>query len=603
LILANVIGLDFVGDRLHVAQVDGSSGAATVRGAFSAPLPQTLAPQNAAALGQWIRELLTLNKIGGSEAAVSLGRGHSSFRTIQVPDCPPEELPGLVQLTLEGDAGIEGEIVVDFDAGQPVQGQRTVTAAYASVKTVEAVREALKAAGLNTRRLVLRPYAMRFLREQMLGAGDGGTELLLIPTGDGLDLSIWSGKRLEMSRSVAVSGHDDPNSKLSAELRRTLAAYQNNNPGAILNSVAALAGDADSYGPSVQNALQRTVSSADPAKKLRNLPESKAAWGAVATAWQAAASSPPTLNLFDPRKPPPPKYNKRRIASLAGAALAILVGTVYFWRDSKIRELDAQIQEISTEAQGLAKTITANKPIEAKSAEVKKWVQSRVDWLDQLTEFAGMTPPTDQAIVTTLHGDAGARDLEAKLKVDLRAQGADPVHASMIAIQSAPRYSSVQTKGLKENPDEVEFKHNETLEVMFLPKGVKVETAAKGAKRKTVVSKKTTTVKEEKAPVIPDTVAAGKVRMPTGFGKKKAMAPAASTARPTMAAGGGPARPVTTAAVSAGESTGQSEQEAEINRLLAMPLDEFERELSKKPSLLRNRWRKSVDEARAKKAK
>jgi RNA polymerase sigma factor (sigma-70 family) len=38
----------------------------------------------------------------------------------------------------------------------------------------------------------------------------------------------------------------------------------------------------------------------------------------------------------------------------------------------------------------------------------------------------------------------------------------------------------------------------------------------------------------------------------------------------------------------------------EVARLAKLPLDEFERELAKKPSQLRNRWRKSVEEAKAK---
>jgi hypothetical protein len=89
----------------------------------------------------------------------------------------------------------------------------------------------------------------------------------------------------------------------------------------------------------------------------------------------------------------------------------------------------------------------------------------------------------------------------------------------MMAIQSAPRYSSVQTKGLKENSEETEFKHNETLEVTFLPKGAKVETAAKASKVKTGTGAKKMNVKEEKAPVIPDTVARPRNQPPIRTGR------------------------------------------------------------------------------------
>jgi hypothetical protein len=592
--LANVVGLDFVGDRLHVAQVDGASGSATVRGSFTAPLPQPLAPSNAAELGRWLKEQLALNRIGGAEAAVSLGRGHSSFRTLQVPDCPPEELPGLVQLTLEGDNGIEGHTVVDFDAGPVEGGQRTVTAAYASVQTVDAVRETLKAAGLNVRRLVLRPYAMRFLREQMLGPGDAGTELLLIPTGDGLDLSIWSGQRLEMSRSVSVNGHGDASAKLTSELRRTLAAYQNNKPGASLTSVAALAGEADSYGPSVERALQRSVSSADPSKKLRNLPESKQAWGAVATAWQAAAAALPTLNLLDPRKPPPPKYSTRRIATLAGAAFLVLVGTVYFWRDSKIRSLEDQITALELDKKDLDTAIKAESPNQKKSAEVKKWVQSHIDWLDRLNDLANVTPPTDKGFLTKLRAEA--RESDGLLKVDVRAQDADTFRKSMDAMGRENRFE-VFSKKSQPNADHTDFKLTQSFDVIFSPKGAKAANGKAGTLKKT--NGKTVAAVTKSPPV--DVIPEGKVRVATGFGMKRTPTNVASTPRPgsTPSASGGASRTVTTAPA-AGESTGVDSLEAKITKLAALPLDEFERELAKEPSLLRNRLKKRVEEFREK---
>jgi len=598
--LASVVGLDFVGDRLHVALVDGSSGSANVRTAFTAALPKPLSPANAAELGAWLKDQLAQQKIGANDAAVSLGRGHSSFRTLQVPECPPEELPGLVQLTLEGEIGGEGDQVVDFDAGPIEGGQRTVTAAYAPSATVEAVREVLKVAGLSAKRVVLRPYAMRFLREQMLGAGDGGTELLLIPTGDGLDLSIWSGKRLEMARSVATGGNGDASAKLSAELRRTLAAYQNNKPGATLHAVAALAGNVDAYAPSVENALQRSISSADPAKKLHNLPESKAVWGAVATAWQTAAAAPPTLNLFHPRRPPPPKYPPRRVAMLVGAFLIVLFGSLYFWRAQKIKVLDEEIASLQGEQTDLDKEIKENKPIENRSTEVKKWVTGRVDWLDLFNDVAAMTPATDKAIVTMLHGDAAAQDLRGRLKVDLRARDSSFVLNSMYALQT--RYA-VQAKGLKPNNEHSDFQNNEAFEIAFLPKGVK-ETNGKSNGKK---ASKTPVKEQPTTPVVAvaDTVPTGKQRVPTGFGMKKQTAVASTTRTP------GPTRSptstnfspssTTTSSSGSGEAATVSAFESDIARLAKLPLDEFERELAKKPRLLQNRFRKAVEEAKAKK--
>jgi Tfp pilus assembly protein PilN len=606
LILASIVGLDFVGDRLHIALVDGSSSGASVRGTVSAALPQPLVRANAAELGRWLKDQLAQQRIDAAEAAVSLGRGHSNFRTLQVPDVPPEELPGIVQLTLEGDAGIDGEQVVDFDAGPVEQGQRIVTAAYASATTVETVREMLKVAGLHCKRVVLRPYAMRFLREQMLGSGDSGTELLLIPTADGIDLSIWSGKRLEMARSVSVSGHGDPGAKLSSELRRTLAAYQNNKPGATLTSVAALAGDVDAYAPSVQNALQRTISSADPAKRLQNLPESKATWGAVATAWQTAAAAPPTLNLFNPRKPPPPKYPPRRLALMVGALVVVLFGTIYFWRDSKIRSLDSAIAAVESDAATIDGELKRNKADETKSTEVKTWVNARVDWLDQLKEFAALMPPTDKAIVQSVHGEMGARDVEGKLKVDLRARESSAVQEAMVVMQQlAPRYS-VHANGINTKADLVDFKLHESFEVTFIPKGLSLEAVGKsastrpGSKTANGKESKTASGKESKPTIVyADALPPGKVRTPTGFGMKKPTVSTAVAARPAPTGGAGMRMTVGSPSTTTLKSSDDS-HEAEVARLVALPLDDLERELAKKPSLLRNRWRKSVEEAKAK---
>jgi len=375
-----------------------------------------------------------------------------------------------------------------------------------------------------------------------------------------------------------------------------LAAYQNNKPGATLNSVAALSGDAETYAPSVQNALQRTISSADPAKRLRNLPESKATWGAVATAWQTAASAPPTLNLFNPRKPPPPKYPPRRIALMVGALVVVLFGTVYFWRDQKMRGLDQAIASVESDASLLDADLKRNKPDEAKSAEVKTWVNARVDWLDQLNEFAALMPPTEKAIVQSVHGEMGAREVEGKLKVDLRARESQAVQEAMVVMQQlSPRYA-VHANGINSKADLVDFKLHESFEVSFIPKGLKIETLGKGSGKK-ASPKAATPVRDAKPTIVAaDVVPTGKQRVPTGFGMKKPTAAPIASVRPSI----GSTRTTTGSTPAVSAKSSDDSHDAEVARLLALPLDELERELAKKPSLLRNRWRKSVEEAKAK---
>jgi hypothetical protein len=167
---------------------------------------------------------------------------------------------------------------------------------------------------------------------------------------------------------------------------------------------------------------------------------------------------------------------------------------------------------------------------------------------------------------------------------------------------------SVHANGVKGSEQEVDFKNHESFDVAFLPKGVKLEPSdKKGAGKKSngktpVVAKGQTQGEKTTLVNVADTVPSNKQRVPTGFGLKKPTTPSVAAARSSSRnSGGGTTGSTTTSTPGSGETAANNAFSDEIARLSKLPLDEFEREIAKKPRLLQKRFRTAVEEAKAKK--
>jgi hypothetical protein len=411
----------------------------------------------------------------------------------------------------------------------------------------------------------------------------------MAPSPDGFDISVWDGARLEIARTILPNGAaPEANAqRLSAELKRTLAAFHAKAGDAEIASAAVLTGEAAPYGESVETALAKPLAVVDPATKVRSLMQAASAWGAVGAGWQYLAGRPAGIDLYNPRKAPPPKYSTKRVGALAAAFVVAAACCVTYWRSATLAKLDGQIAGLGADVAVLDKTIAANKPVEVRHDDIAKWKSQAVDWLDAMTELAYRMPDTDQAYLQSLTADSSPRDARATFKAVVRTRDDVAVGAAFRRMLESNRFA-VETKVGKTNEDFVDFKREESFEVNFPPRfrdGDKTKAAATPEVRALA-----------KTPV-------GKRRENAGLGTKKSdvaarSQPRAFVSRSRTGDGGTTSGAPPSAS---GEKTPEDALTAKINRMKELPLDQFEAELLKEKSIFRNRIRKMVDEAKGKK--
>ncbi|HVJ83691.1 MAG TPA: hypothetical protein VNC50_21670, partial [Planctomycetia bacterium] len=518
--MANAIGLDLAGDTVHFAALDGFAAEPRVRQAWSTRWPVELTLANAAQLGAWLKDEFRKHDLAPREIACNLGRGLANFKNIEVPDVPAADLPPVIAFAVEPE--LVAPSVVDYQLGDLCGGQREVVVGIVTQKILDALAAVFAAAGVECRRLGFRPYGFHFFRERLGGAA-AACELLVAPVPEGVELSLWCAGRLELTRAIPRNG-DDLALRTAAEVRRTLMAFHSRKDVPVDGAVL-LAPPSSPLVASLAGVLDRPPVCLDPAA-FAGFSEHAAETGAVGVAWRMLAGVAPPINFLDPKKPPPPTHNRKRIASLAAAFAALLVVAGYFRHQSILSELDGKISEIQAAAAAADKDLKSGDPAKKRHEDLSKWVSGRVDWLAEFTELAEDLPDTSLAFATSMVANTGAKESSVKLALRTKPYGGrnDFIQMMLDNLEFNPRYSV--TQGVSTPGDFTDFALMTDFFVSI------VDAPKEGAKN----GKGGKVDPKAKRPPPPPLVAAGKQRVPVGFGSKKAAVAVADARR------GGPVR-------------------------------------------------------------
>jgi hypothetical protein len=597
--VSSLLAVELAGDQLHALRLEGGPGKVNIRKSFSAKFPKPLTTAHANELGAWLRKELNDHGLGTGDVVACMGRGQTTFRQLEIPDVPAAEVTAVVHLTVNAEEDSSGNQVVDYDLGPVERGQRFVTVALAPEKTVDALRECLKAAGLNPVRLTVRPYAIKFLRDRLLPQTDTQhASMLLAPSPDGFDISIWDRHRLEIARTIYPNGaapHENA-PKLAAELKRTVASFQIRHPNTEITSIAAVTGDAADYAPSIESTLHQSLAVVDPSTKIASLGNSTAL-GAIGAGWEVLAQAPTAIDFFQPKKAPPPRYSAKRLGILGGIFAVVAMGIGIIWQQQALASLDGKISETQGEIARLESEIKSRSNDSDRHAEVSKWLASRVHWLDELNELAYRLPDTNKAFLTSLHGKVGQVDRTPVGEFDVEVRSEDPraVMESQQRLGEKGRFL-VQVKSSNTNKDAPNYIHTDSFTLRF-PTASMRKPAAKGETPATRSLAKLPTDKQ-RVPVNLDS----KKRTSTVADARSSRKSSRRDRDTTVSSPGGSSTTPSSSSSSSSESSGEQALKAKIDRLKVLPLDQLESELLKEKSLLRARLRKMVEEAKGQKS-
>lgn len=400
--------------RIAVAQPRGKE--VLLEDAFAVDLTaDTDSPDEQAA--ERIAAALAARNIGRAEALVAVGRANIELRQMTMPPAPPEELPEMVRFQAQRQfTTITPEWLLDFVPLPAEEGESpTVIAAAISPDIVSQIRKTCETCELTPKRLVLRPFAAASLLRRHDRGSHQPPRIMVDLLADEADLTVLVDEQVVLMRTVRLpSGSSDAenlespqNKSLLGEIRRTIAAAQNQMGGKRVEKVIVCGDGSDqkSLCQYIEQQLSYTVETFDPfqqARQKRELirPEHAGRFtpliGMLTDELEGASHA---LDFLHPRRRPEPPSNRRRNVLIgATAAAAALAISAIIWL--QLTEKDNQLALLNIKSNGLKSKVTEAQKHRDDLALIRDFQDSDILWLDELYELCETVPPSQDILVS-----------------------------------------------------------------------------------------------------------------------------------------------------------------------------------------------------------
>jgi Tfp pilus assembly PilM family ATPase len=414
--------------RMAVASLHGRQ--VVIERAMALPCPEAADATPAAiatGIAARIAEELDARGIGRPEVLVAVGRGSVELRQLQLPAAPEEDLPEMVRFQAAREFNeLDERWLLDFvSIDQSADGRRTVLAAAIAPTTIEMIETVCRQAGLHMRRLVLRSCSAASLAAPTQAGAPVELRLLVDLLPGEAELTALLGDKAVFLRTTRLSAEEPSAAELVTNLRLTIAAVRNQWGERKVASVVLCGEGAE------QAELAHSLETELGLRAELFNPFSAVTWGPSAPGDRPAHPGrfAPLLGalvtelrqqhhvidfLHPRRRPPPPSRRKQWILAGSLAAAALVAYFVYGRLDQYL--LANEVDRLQQQARTLDAAAERAKKLHARVAEISKWTDGEVVWLDRLLSLSRSFPPPADAMLSqlTVAASQGAGRIEAK---------------------------------------------------------------------------------------------------------------------------------------------------------------------------------------------
>ena len=376
--------------------------------------------------------------VGKGDAVVVVDRTTAELRVLSVPPVPDDELPDIVrfQANREFTSVSEGWLIDFISLPSSPNGQRRVLAGAISPQVAAQIRGACDTAGLNLKKVILRPFASGSLLSK---AGMLQEDCVLIEMlGDAVDLTVYAQGELQLTRSIRLSAEASEEAlikQMQMELKRTLTSFQNQQHDAAIKRVILMAPE------SLAGSLEKELAEGtglqcllvDPWSVFKNIgsakrqvPADSEQLGAVLGGLCTPAGDFSEIDFVNPTRPPAPPSNRRRNVLIAATAATLLasVGGLYWVQSS---QLDAQLTQLQQEVAKMGREDQTHQDRLKEIEMLESWVGNRPNWLAEMGEMSQDFPLPDDAIVDNLGLALDEKNQLAVIKITGKASSAEAI--------------------------------------------------------------------------------------------------------------------------------------------------------------------------------
>jgi hypothetical protein len=273
---------------------------------------------------------------------------------------------------------------------------------------------------------------------------------------DEADLTVVVGSQVVFLRTTRLGQHGLQQA-LPAEIHRTLAAAENRLGGRRIESVVfcGLGEPQAALALRIREDLGVRTELFDPfgalelAAELRQSPPAHPGRFAplVGALVAELEDVPHAIDFLHPRRAPRPPNRRRRWIAAAAAAAVALLGYLVYARIEHAR-LAREIEQYQMEAESSEKAAARADKIRQAVAEISKWTDGDVVWLDHLRALGEDFPSASRAILTQLSFGPSPGGGE----IHLRGLAQDPDTISQLEQQLRKRSRGVIDHGSHEDP-------------------------------------------------------------------------------------------------------------------------------------------------------
>ncbi len=377
-------------------------------------------------------------KVGKGDAVVVVDRTTAELRVLSVPPVPDDELPDIVrfQANREFTSVSEGWLIDFISLPSSPNGQRRVLAGAISPQVAAQIRGACDTAGLNLKKVILRPFASGSLLSK---AGMLQEDCVLIEMlGDAADLTVYAQGELQLTRSIRLSAEASEEAlikQMQMELKRTLTSFQNQQHDAAIKRVILMAPEslAESLEKELAEGTGLQCLLVDPWSVFKNIgsakrqvPADSEQLGAVLGGLCTPAGDFSEIDFVNPTRPPAPPSNRRRNVLIAATAATLLasVGGLYWVQSS---QLDAQLTQLQQEVAKMGREDQTHQDRLKEIEMLESWVGNRPNWLAEMGEMSQDFPLPDDAIVDNLGLALDEKNQLAVIKITGKASSAEAI--------------------------------------------------------------------------------------------------------------------------------------------------------------------------------
>jgi hypothetical protein len=397
--LPRYIAIDWDASGLRVVEASTKGGKAALGHTLSLAEPLCLAPADATAAGQRLKEQLKKAGIAAGPVLVCIGRDRAVFRDVRYPDVPAHEAPDIVHFQTVKELTFPAEdATIDYQATSipwPT-GEKRALVVVLRKEVLAAVKKLCFAAGLKLEGLTVRPFGLAANCAAQNGPNAGETVAALVLSANAGELCIFRDRELLFSRSLPLNGNGPTG--LAPELRRSLAAFASQFPGRDVSRVFVAGLEWPTDAEALSTAIKLPVFLYAPTGKAAG--EEGAEFAGAYGLIQGRAAGKPAINLATPKQSTPPS-NRSKYYWIGGAAAAAVLliglGVVYGVMSSS---RSTEIKRLQESKNAIKKELDSGVEVEKRLEAINSWANSEMVMLDELYDLVARFPDASGLRVT-----------------------------------------------------------------------------------------------------------------------------------------------------------------------------------------------------------